>query len=110
MKKILILLAIVLSISACAVYTPVGDVYTPGREFNGPPDVVVMPDTDDVYFVPDINVDMFFWNGWWWRSNESRWYRSQYYDRCWAYYNDVPSFYYDVDPGWRGYYRDHNWK
>ena len=22
---------------------------------------------------------------------------------------DVPSFYFDVDPGWRGYYRDHNW-
>ena len=30
MKKILILLAIVLSISACAVYTPFGGFYTPG--------------------------------------------------------------------------------
>ena len=77
--------------------------------FYGPPDVVVMPDTDDVYFVPDIDVDMFFWNGWWWRPWEGRWYRSQYYDRGWAYYNNVPSFYYDVDPGWRGYYRDRNW-
>ncbi|MGA3173694.1 MAG: hypothetical protein ABSE25_04620 [Syntrophorhabdales bacterium] len=27
----------------------------------------------------------------------------------WGYYNNVPSFYFDVDPGWRGYYRDHNW-
>ena len=25
------------------------------------------------------------------------------------YYNHVPSFYFNVDPGWRGYYRDHNW-
>jgi hypothetical protein len=29
-EKILILLAIVLSISACAVYTPFGGFYTPG--------------------------------------------------------------------------------
>ena len=68
-----------------------------------------MPDTDDVYVVPDIDVDMFFWNGWWWRLWEGRWYRSHYYDRGWGYYNNVPSFYFDVDPGWRGYYRDHNW-
>ena len=23
--------------------------------------------------------------------------------------DNVPSFYFDVDPGWRGYYRDRNW-
>jgi hypothetical protein len=77
--------------------------------FNAPPNVVVMPDTYDVYVAPDINVDLFFWNGWWWRPWEGRWYRSHYYDRGWAYYNNVPSFYFDVDPGWRRYYRDHNW-
>ena len=76
--------------------------------FNGSPDVVALPDTDDVYVVPDIDADMFFWNGWWWRPWKGRWYRSTYYDRGWAYYNNVPSFYFDVDPGWRGYYRDHN--
>jgi hypothetical protein len=77
--------------------------------FEAPPDVIVMPDTNDVYLVPDIDVDLFFWNGWWWRPWQGRWYRSPYYDRGWAYYNSVPSFYFDVDPGWRGYYRDHNW-
>jgi hypothetical protein len=77
--------------------------------FAAPPDVIVMPDTNDVYVVPDIDVDMFFWNGWWWRLWEGRWYRSHYYNRGWGYYNNVPSFYFDVDPGWRGYYRDHNW-
>jgi len=77
--------------------------------FAAPPDVIVMPDTSDVYVVPDIDVDMFFWNGWWWRLWEGRWYRSYYYDRGWGYYSNVPSFYFDVDPGWRGYYRDHNW-
>ena len=77
--------------------------------FAAPPDVIVMPDTSDVYVVPDIDADMFFWNGWWWRPWEGRWYRSHYYNRGWSYYNNVPSFYFDVDPGWRGYYRDHNW-
>jgi hypothetical protein len=77
--------------------------------FGAPPNVIVLPDTNDVYVVPDIDVDLFFWNGWWWHLWEGRWYRSHYYDRGWAYYNNVPSFYFDVDPGWRGYYRDHNW-
>jgi len=68
-----------------------------------------MPDTDGVYFVPDIALDMFFWNGWWWRPYEGGWYRSQYYDRGWASYDQVPSFYFDIEPGWRGHYRNHNW-
>ena len=77
--------------------------------FAAPPEVIVLPDANDVYVVPDIEVDLFFWSGWWWRLWEGRWYRSHYYNRGWAYYNYVPSFYFDVDPGWRGYYRDHNW-
>jgi len=77
--------------------------------FAAPPDVIVIPDTRNVYVVPDIDVDLFFWNGWWWRLWEGRWYRSHYYNRGWGYYNNVPSFYFDVDPGWRGYHRDHNW-
>jgi len=81
----------------------------PSIIFYGPPDVIVLPDTDDVYVVPDIGIDLFFWNGWWWRPWEGRWYRSQYYNRGWGYYNDIPSFYFDVDPGWRRYYRDRNW-
>jgi len=77
--------------------------------FAMPPSVVVLPDTYDVYAVPDIEVDLFFWSGWWWRPWDGRWYRSRYYDRGWRYYNRVPSFYFDVHPGWRGYYRDHDW-
>src|SRR4030043_1437187 len=77
--------------------------------FAAPPDVIVIPDTRAVYVVPDIDVDLFFWNGWWWRLWEGRWYRSHYYNRGWGYYSNVPSFYFDVDPGWRGHYRDRNW-
>ncbi len=78
--------------------------------FAVPPEVVVLPDTNDVYVVPNIAIDLFFWNGWWWRPWEGRWYRSHYYNRGWRYYNKrVPRFYFDIDPGWIGYYRDHNW-
>ena len=77
--------------------------------FAEPPAVIVLPDTPDVYVVPGIDVDLFFWSGWWWRPWQGGWYRSRYYNRGWGYYSNVPSFYYDVDPGWRGYYRDRNW-
>jgi hypothetical protein len=80
----------------------------PPISFAVPPEVVVIPETN-VYVAPDIAVDLFFWDGWWWRPWEGHWYRSHYYDRGWGYYNNVPSFYFDVDPRWRGYYRDRNW-
>jgi len=78
--------------------------------FSAPPDVIALPDTPDVYACPDIGVDLFFYNGWWWRLWDGRWYRSRYYDRGWGYFNHVPRFYSSIDPGWRGYYRDHNWR
>ncbi len=104
---------------ALAIFVPVptmagvniniGIALPPPVVFAGPPDVIVLPATSDVYVVPGIEIDLFFWNGWWWRPWEGRWYRSRYYDRGWVYYNAVPRFYFDVDPGWRGYYRDHIW-
>ncbi len=77
--------------------------------FEAPPEVIVLPDTNAVYVVPDVEFDLFFWNGYWWRPWEGRWYRSRYYNRDWGYYSRVPSFYYDVDPGWRDYYRERTW-
>ncbi len=111
MKKLLLgttllVLAIVVPIPARAQVITSSP---PPIAFGGPPDVIVMPDTNYVYVVPDIDDDMFFWDGSWWRLWNGRWYRSYSYDGNWAYYENVPVFYYDVDPGWRGYYRDHNW-
>jgi hypothetical protein len=81
----------------------------PPIAFQAPPEVIVLPETEGVYVVPEIDVDLFFWNGFWWRLWEGRWYRSAYYDRDWVYYNNVPRFYFNVDPHWRGYYHNHNW-
>jgi hypothetical protein len=77
--------------------------------FAAPPEVIAMPETDGVYVAPDVDVDLFFWDGFWWRLWEGRWYRSAYYDRDWVYYDAVPRFYFNIDPHWRTYYHNHNW-
>jgi hypothetical protein len=115
MKKLLlgtILLALSIAVPAPAtaeVGVSIGISLPPLITFAAPPEVIVIPETTDVYVIPDIDVDIFFWDGWWWRPWEGRWYRSRYYDRGWVYYRSVPRFYFDVDPGWRGYYRDRHW-
>jgi len=77
--------------------------------FAGPPHVVVIPETN-VYAVPDVDVDIFFYGGWWWRPWEGRWYRSRDYSSGWNHYRDVPSFHREIPPGWRNDYRAHRWK
>ena len=77
--------------------------------FSAPPALIVLPKTY-VYVVPDTDVDIFFYNGWWWRLWEGRWYRSRHYDSSWAYYRSVPSFYSGIPSGWRNDYRDHRWE
>ena len=114
MKKFLlgtILLALVLvsPIPAMARVDVGISISLPPIVFAGPPEVVVIPETD-VYAVPDIDVDIFFYHGWWWRPWEGRWYRSRNYDSGWAYYQRVPSFYGRIPPGWRNDYRDHRWQ
>jgi hypothetical protein len=76
--------------------------------FASPPEVVVIPETY-VYVVPDSDVDIFFYDGWWWRPWEGRWYRSRHYDSGWGYYRRVPSFYGRVPSSWRNDYRERRW-
>ena len=77
--------------------------------FPAPPEVVVVPGTD-VYVVPDLNDEIFFYSGWWWRPWQGHWYRSRYYDRGWGYYRGTPTFHRHFYHGWRDDYRNHRWK
>ena len=52
--------------------------------FAAPPEVVVIPGTY-VYMVPDIDVDILFYQGYWWRPYEGRWYKSRDYKGSWRY-------------------------
>ena len=77
--------------------------------FVAPPQLIVLPETN-VYVVPDVEEEIFFYNGWWWRPWEGRWYRSQNFSSGWIYYREVPSFYRQIPLDWRNYYREHRWK
>ena len=77
--------------------------------FPAPPAVVVIPETY-VYAVADVDVEIFFFEGWWWRPWEGRWYRSHHYDSGWQHYRRVPAFYKRIPRGWRNDYREQRWK
>jgi len=76
--------------------------------FSAPPAMIVIPETY-VYVVPDADVEIFFYDGWWWRPWEGRWYRSRHYDSGWGYYRRVPSFYSRIPRSWRDDYRERRW-
>lgn len=114
MKKLLLgtaLLALVslLPVQAIAgVDIGIGISLPPPIVFAAPPEMVVIPETY-VYVVPDSDVDIYFYNGWWWRPWGGHWYRSRHYDSGWYYYQNAPSFFAGIPSGWRNDYRNHRW-
>lgn len=67
-----------------------------------PPAVVVIPDTY-VYFVPDVEVDILFFGGFWWRPHSGRWYRASEYNGPWVFISidNVPGVIVKLPPGYR---------
>jgi hypothetical protein len=49
-----------------------------------PPPVFVIPRTY-VYFAPQVEVDIFFYQGYWYRPYRGHWYRSAIYNGKWVY-------------------------
>ncbi|AGF77567.1 hypothetical protein UWK_00993 [Desulfocapsa sulfexigens DSM 10523] len=47
-----------------------------------PPAVVMIPNST-IYFVPQAETDMFFYDNYWWRPRGSQWYRSNAYNGSW---------------------------
>ncbi len=56
-----------------------------------PPEMVMVPESR-VYFVPDPQIDIFFYAGYWWSPRGSRWYRARAYEGPWVHLApvDVP--------------------
>ncbi len=109
-KMLFLTLVIITPVSVMAqVSVNVNIPLPPPIIFPAPPEMVVIPETY-VYAVPDVQEEIFFYNGWWWRPWEGRWYRSRYYDRDWVYFNHVPHFYLNIPPSWRDDYRHHRWR
>lgn len=76
--------------------------------FAAPPEVIVLPEVE-VYVVPSVPQQLFFYNGYWWRPWNGGWYRSLYYDRGWGVYSGVPFWYNKIPYTWRENYRTHLW-
>lgn len=94
----------------------------PPVRYAAPPEVVVIPGTY-VYMVPDLEADVLFFQGYWWRPYEGHWYRSRDYKGGWKYVESrkVPRGLRDLPQDYRhhqsrGYERIHhrdvekNWK
>ncbi len=81
----------------------------PRIHFPDPPRLVVLPGTY-VYAAPDVDEEIFFHDGWWWRPWEGGWYRSRHYNSGWQHYKNTPSFYHKVPRGWRNDYRERHWQ
>ena len=117
MKKLLfgaMLLALAISVpiptmAGVSVNIGVGIPLPPPTEVSVAPETILLPGTG-VYVAPEIGVDLFFFEGWWWRPWNGHWYRSQNYRSGWGYYEGVPSFYSRVPSGWREDYRNNRWQ
>ncbi len=80
----------------------------PAYTFAAPPQVVVIPGTY-VYFAPEANVDILFYQGFWYRPYEGRWFRARGYNGPWAYIpaERVPHTLVELPPDYHRAYRDH---
>lgn len=81
----------------------------PAIVYAEPPELIVLPETY-IYAVPDIEADIYFHDGWWWRPWDGHWYRSRSYSSGWSHYQNVPVFARQIPSGWRNEYRERRWK
>jgi hypothetical protein len=70
---------------------------------HAPPPVVILPGAEYVYFAPGLDVDIFFYRGFWYRAFNQRWYRASSYNGPWAFMHPdrVPRALYSIPPDYR---------
>ena len=68
--------------------------------FSAPPEVVVIPGTN-VYYCPDVNFDLYFYGGYWYRPYGGYWYRSASYGGPWVYIQSAPYVLLSLPPDYR---------
>jgi len=74
----------------------------PAYAFPGPPDVVPIPGTY-AYMVPGIDVDIFFYQGYWYRLFGGRWFVATAYSGPWLFApaRRIPRVLLTLPPNWR---------
>jgi hypothetical protein len=64
------------------------------------PAVVVVPGTP-VYYAPGLDVDVFFYGGYWWTPHQGHWFRSPSYNGPWGYMQAPPRAMVHMPPNYR---------
>lgn len=97
--------------------------------FHEPPELAVIPGTY-IYYVPDIDADIYFYRGSWYRNWGNRWHRSRNYNGPWSSLGrrHVPGAFFrlpsdyrhrnihermryrDVDRHWQRWEKDRHWE
>ncbi len=80
-------LVLFLAVSSAQSYAGVNigiGINIPAFRFAAPPEMVVIPGTY-VYYAPGADVDILFYQGFWYRPYEGRWYRARAYNGPWAF-------------------------
>lgn len=74
----------------------------PGLGIAAPPAMVVIPGTY-AYFAPDVEADLFFYRGYWYRPYRGEWYYSVEYSGPWGRVaiGNIPPPLIDLSPGYR---------
>ena len=81
----------------------------PEINYAEPPALVVVPGTD-LYVAPDVDGDLAFYQGYWWRLYNGDWYLSPSYSGPWHYMDRdrVPPVIYELPPDFRYNYRSYH--
>lgn len=72
----------------------------PAFVFSAPPELVVIPGTY-AYYCPDVDFDIFFYAGYWYRPYRGYWFRSAGYGGPWVYIERPPSVVVSLPPDYR---------
>jgi hypothetical protein len=125
----LLLVAVFFSVTALADVSVGITIVPPAVVIPAPPAVMVIPGTY-VYFIPDVEADMLFYGGWWYRPYRGYWYRARGYNGPWVHVGvsrvpsvviNVPPHFRNVPPGhtripygqlkknWRTWERERHW-
>lgn len=105
MKKSIVAMVFVLAMSVSGLAYAASitiDIPLPRIVITAPPALVVIPGTY-VYLAPDIELDLFFYGGYWYRLYDGRWYRSYKYAGPWVFMPGpkVPPALLKLPPGYR---------
>lgn len=81
----------------------------PPTHFSAPPQLVMVPNTS-VFVAPNMEGDLLFYHGHWWRPYQGKWYRSTTYHGPWRHiaHDKVPYAFFGVLFGFHRAYRQHD--